>query len=234
MTSQRSPRPTARLLAVCVAFIAWTCSCRAPADASRILHGQNTLLVVSVPPNLDAFVVPQDAAVGPFGINYYTDEKYRVGRTPLQMKLQPGTYSITVVYKTVPFRWDNETRRIFEVTREGLRDSAKIYEVTQVPGHGYLVTALFWEEGQSLAEFAKFLPHTRQFDFAPPSTYEDVFRKANVPPGDQRLLLEMMSRSGKFVWYDTGRATRIVNFYEELKPKVRGSTLLGPERVKAQ
>jgi hypothetical protein len=192
-------------------------------DTLNILAKDKTLLVTSVPSNLDVYIIPQEDAIGSFGIFHYTDKQYHVGKTPLQIKLKPGKFNVTVVYKAVQFYKDSEDRQLFGLQEGNPIPFAKIYNIEQVANHAGLITALFWLKDQSLAEFSALMPKKNSFPMIQRKTYAEEFEKANIPSQDQSYLVEMISRVGKCVWYSKGQAKWLVISIDELRPKITGS-----------
>jgi WD40 repeat protein len=190
--------------------------------------GGDTLLVRSSPPGLKVYVVPSDKAVGSFGESYTTHPDYLVGNTPLEIALDPGEYWVTVSKMDDPidFRADGEDNTIFIVDLDeqgqvtGTETAGKSYLITKKAGHQALVTALFWPKNQALADFVASLPEENVLGFTDEGgVWEDfltkIFQSHNIPPEDQPYLVQMLSKTGKAVWYSPDSSQHLYVYFNE-------------------
>ena len=182
----------------------------------------DTLVVRSYPPGLKVYVVPQSRLTGgDLDTIYLTSKDYFVGYTPVETKLESGEYRVTITNFDTPidFREDGEVNKIFSLDLEGdkiaaMKPAGKTYAITKRAGHTALVTALFWAKGQSLEEFAQALPGDEVFKAAE-ADFEKLFQKHGVPQKDWAILLSMLRRAGKAVWYDTDPAHYLIVYFIE-------------------
>jgi hypothetical protein len=163
----------------------------------------DTLVVRSFPPGQEVYVVPEKVAQGTLGTASLTAEKYFVGHTPLEIALEAGTYHVSVKHEPARFLDDGVDDTVFlliEGDENKWMPTARIYYVTKSPDHQAMVTALLWPEGQSSEEFVATLPKDELFDISKES-FEQVLQRHHIPEEDWDLLLTMLRRTGKAVWY---------------------------------
>jgi hypothetical protein len=173
----------------------------------------DTLVVRSFPKGQKTYVVPKGLAQGPGGVMYLTSEDYYVGKTPLQVKLDPGEYKVVVQLEDpFDFRNDGEesqVRTLGEVVGQnaagedvyGVIPTAKVYAVDKQPGRPVIVTALFWPVDQSLNAFVDTLPQDTLFEVKDTQRVEAAFKEHMVPPEDREFLLLMLRQTGKAIWH---------------------------------
>jgi WD40 repeat protein len=162
-----------------------------------------TLVIRSFPVGLNAYVVPKDVAEGMLGTVKMTAEEYFVGRTPVELDLEPGEYRVTVeLDESFKFRRDGEVNILYVLTDAGeMAPIAKIYALDKRPDQQAYITALFWPEEMSLAEFVSSLPEEQLFPVVDEAGFLERFADYGIPSQDWPLLLAMLSQTGKVIWY---------------------------------
>jgi WD40 repeat protein/uncharacterized protein YraI len=190
--------------------------------------GDDTLLVRSFPPGLEVYVVPADKAVGSFGESYTTHPDYLAGNTPLEIALDPGDYWVTVSKMDDPidFRADGEDNTVFAIDLDaqgqvtGTETVGKSYLITKKVGHQAIVTALFWPKDQALVDFVASLPEENVLSFTDEggiweNFLTEIFQTHNIPPDDQPYLVQMLSKTGKAVWYSPDSSQHLYVYFNE-------------------
>lgn len=176
----------------------------------------DTLIVRSFPPDQKVYVVPEKAAQGMVGSANLTAEEYFVGHTPLEVSIEPGTYRVTIDHEPAHLLNDRESEIIFLFTEESdenrFTPKAKIYDITKLPDHQAIVTALIWPEEQSAEEFVATLPEEELFEVSMES-FEPVLQRHHIPREDWDLLLTMLRRTGKAVWYGQDRSDHLFIYF---------------------
>ena len=188
------------------------------------LGNADALLVRSHPSGLNTYVVPESKLTG--SVFDYTDKEYLAGRTPLELVLPPGKYAVTI--ESDPpgdFRKTDEDVSVHSVSvvNDTRIDGTKalVYTIEKEAGRQNLVTALFWPEDQSLADFVEGLTGPAEFPPAAPDkadALEPIRTHAGVPPEEWPLLLTMLSRTGKAVWYGDETEPKLVMHYFATAP----------------
>jgi len=176
----------------------------------------DTLIVRSFPPDQKVYVVPEKAAQGMVGSANLTAEEYFVGHTPLEVSIEPGTYRVTIEHEPAHLLNDGESEIIFLFTEESdegrFTPKAKIYDITKTSDNQAIVTALIWPEEQSAEEFVATLPEEELFEVSRES-FEPVLHRHHIPREDWDLLLTMLRRTGKAVWYGKDRSDHLFIYF---------------------
>ena len=192
---------------------------------SRLSASLETLVVRSYPSGLKTYVVPKSKlSGGDLDTIYLTAKEYLVGQTPVEVKLEPGEYRVTITNFDAPidFREDGEVSKIFVLDLDGnnvasMKLGGKTYAVTKRAGRQAFVSALFWPKDQPLGDFVKGLPADEMFPAAEQS-FEPIFQNYQVPTKDRGYLLSMLRRTGKAVWYGTGPSQHLFIYFIETAP----------------
>jgi hypothetical protein len=175
-----------------------------------------TLIVRSFPSDQKVYVVPEKAAQGVVGSANLTAEEYFAGHTPLEVSIEPGTYRVTIEHEPARLLNDGESETIFLFTEESDEDRftpmAKIYDITKAPDRQAIVTALIWPEEQSPEEFVATLPEEELFEVSRES-FEPVLQRHHIPREDWGLLLTMLRKTGKAVWYGQDRSDHLFIYF---------------------
>ena len=191
-------------------------------DSLTLTSSPDVLIIHSYPPGLKAYVVPKSRLTGgDLDSIYLTSKDYWVGYTPVETKLEPGEYRVTITNFDTPidFREDGEVSKTFSLKLDGnkitaMEPAGKTYAVTKRAGHTALLTAIFWDKGQSLEEFVKTLPGDEPFKVSQ-QDFEKILQQHKVPPKDWTSLLSMFRRTGKAVWYDADPAHYLLVYFVE-------------------
>ncbi len=192
------------------------------ADSPTLASPPDVLVIRSYPPGLKTYVVPKSMLTGGDLDNFYlTSKDYWVGYTPVETKLEPGEYRVTITNFDTPinFREDGEVSKTFSLELDGnkvtgMKPAGKTYAVTKRAGHTALLTALFWDKEQSLEEFVKTLPGDETFKISQ-QDFEKILQQHKVPSKDWTSLLSMLRRTGKAVWYDADPAHYLIVYFIE-------------------
>ena len=191
-------------------------------DSLTLISSPDVLVIRSYPLGLKAYVVPKSRLTGgDLDTIYLTSKEYLVGYTPVETKLEPGEYRVTITNFDTPidFREDGEVSKTFSVKLDGnkitaMEPAGKTYTVTKRAGRTALLTALFWDKEQSLEDFVKTLPNDEPFKVSQ-QDFEELFQKHGVPQKDWAVLLSMLRRVGKAIWYDTDPAHYLIVYFIE-------------------
>ncbi len=202
--------------------VAATSAATGTAQATESADPLQELVVRSYPSGLKTYVVPKQELTGG-DLDFLTVKQHFVGLTPLEIPLEGGVYQITIEGNPGKLRHDGEDSQNFRVQLSGnkvtdLVPFAKVYSLTKRPGHQALLTALFWTEDQSLADFVKLLPDQDEF----PGTSEAMqpfFQSVAIPPADWPLLVTMIRKTGKAVWYGADPTQYLFLYYVEIAPQ---------------
>jgi hypothetical protein len=89
---------------------------------------------------------------------------------------------------------------------------AQTYIITQNAGYCSLVTALFWSKEQTLADFVRGLTGPEEFP-AKSEFMGSFFEKYQIPAEDRPLLITMLSKTGKAVWYGSDQTRPAMYMY---------------------
>lgn len=182
----------------------------------------DTLLVRSFPAGLPVYVVPADLANGAMGDIYVTSPDYLRGNTPLEIPLDPGDYRVTITNYDHPFEFweDGETNIMFVLgldedgqTMSSVTPAGKSYSVTKDAGKQTIVTSLFWPKDQSLEDFVASIPDQPLFEISYEEFFQTKFQDHRIPPEDWPLLLSMLGRTGKLVWYSPDASDHLFIYF---------------------
>ncbi|MFL7791850.1 MAG: hypothetical protein AB8I69_06900 [Anaerolineae bacterium] len=177
----------------------------------------DTLIVRSFPSGREVYVVPEEAAqrAGPVDL---TAEDYFVGRTPIEVSVEPGTYYVIVEHEPATHLIDDGIDDTIFTMHEGEEGNwlltGKIYEITKRTGYQAIVTALIWPERQSTEEFIATLPDEELFEVTLESL-EPVLRKHHIPTRDWDLVLSMLRKTGKAIWQGENPADYLIIYFVE-------------------
>jgi WD40 repeat protein len=177
----------------------------------------DTLVIRSFPAGLDAYVVPKSVAESIVGTVKMTAEEYFVGRTPVEIDLEPGEYRVAVkLEESFEFRYDGDVNIIFVLTDSGeMAPTAKIYALDKPPDKQAYITALFWPKDMPLEEYVASLPDEELFNISDQQFFETQFQEHAIPPEDWPYLLLMLRRTGKLVWYSPDSSEYLLIYFAE-------------------
>jgi WD40 repeat protein len=185
----------------------------APNDVAS--SSNETLVIRSFPVGLKAYVVPKNVAEGMLGTVELTAEEYFVGRTPVELDLEPGEYRVTVeLDESINFRQDGEVSVLYVLTDVGeMAPIAKIYALDKLPDKQAYITALFWPEEMPLAEFVTSLPKEQLFPLVDEAFFVESFADYGIPSQDSPFLLAMLSQTGKAIWYSSDSSRHVFVYF---------------------
>ncbi len=176
-------------------------------------NSPDSLVVLSHPIGLNTYVIPLDE-FSPSIWATWSSKKYLVGQTPVKVSLKPGKYRVFVTNFDVDvsrhFREEGEIRFFNDgetrITCE-LPDfvcGGKLYSIEKYDSKMGLLTALFWNKGQSIEDFVKTLPKDDLFDLG--SFDEETFSRHDIPQENWNHLSAMWRKTGKAIWYSEERS----------------------------
>ena len=184
----------------------------------------DTLIVRSHPTGLKTYIIPLKE-FSPYG---WDSPKNLAGETPVEITLKPGEYRVFITNYDVPGYSSREAGGL-KFLNDGEIDvrcaarnwvcGGKLYSIIKhhSPGKKAMLTALFYPEDQSLEDFIKTLPHEDLFDLADSrSGYEKIFHRHKIPSKDWDLLLTMLRKTGKTIWYNLDRSDYMYLWFFEI------------------
>jgi hypothetical protein len=220
-----TPLPTAVPTSTVVATAAAT-------SATESADSLEKLVVRSYPSGFKTYVVPQQELTGG-DLDFLTIQHHFVGLTPLEIPLEAGVYQITIEGNPGKLRHDGEVSQNFQVKLSDDKITnaipfAKVYSLTKRPGHRALLTALFWTEDQSLADFVNLLPDQDEFPGSI-ETMQPFFQSVAIPPAEWPLLVTMIRKTGKAAWYGADPTQYLFLYYFETAPQYL--LLVQPDKI---